>query len=90
MGSYKWQAHCIIKIAKTQNKGNRMDQKEFSIVLALARSSMGNPNNAIIHHITRLKNQFEEKGEHERAKSLSLILEADRSIPQPKVILSDT
>ena len=67
-----------------------MDQKEFSIVLALARSSMWNANNAIIHHITRLKNQFEEKGEYERAEKLRSILEADRTIPQPKVILSES
>jgi len=66
-----------------------MDQKEFSIVLALARSSMGNPNSAIINHITRLKNEFEKKGEHDRVEKLALILEVDRSIPKPKVILSD-
>lgn len=66
-----------------------MDQKEFSIVSALARSSMGNPNNAIVNHITRLKNEFEKKGEHERAKVLTSILEADRDIPKPKVILSE-
>lgn len=67
-----------------------MDQKEFSIVLALARSSMGNPNNAIINHITRLRNEFDKKGEHERAKALTSILETDRSIPNPNVILSET
>ena len=66
-----------------------MDQKEFSIVLALARSSMGNPNSAIINHITRLKNEFETKGEHDRVEKLASILEADRYIPQPKVILSE-
>lgn len=67
----------------------RMDQKEFSIVLALARSSMGSPNSAIINHITRLKNEFEKKGELDRVKAIASILEVDRSIPQPKVILSD-
>lgn len=67
-----------------------MDQTEFSIVRALAMASMGNPNSAIINHISRLIKLFESKGELEKAQSLRLLLEVDRDAQPVKVILSKT
>lgn len=67
-----------------------MDHKEFCIVSALARASMGNPNCAIINHITKLKQLFEERGDLDKANSLMKILDTSVEVPKHKVILSET
>lgn len=65
-----------------------MNQKEFSIVHALAMASMKHPNSAITNHITRLIKNFDELGESDRAEKLRSLLNRDNDIPNPKVTLS--
>ena len=64
-----------------------MNQNEFNSVLALARSSLKQPNSAIRQHIKRLIKILEEQEEFEKVQSLKSLFDDCSSIPKPKVIL---
>lgn len=53
--------------------------KQFSIIQALCRSALANPNDAIIHQVTRLKNSLEKDGHNKEAKSLEGLLLSSQS-----------
>jgi len=46
----------------------------FNIIQALCRSALSNPNDAVIHQITRLKDSLEKGGYSKEAKSLAGLL----------------
>ena len=43
----------------------------FNIIQALCRSALSNPNDAVVHQITRLKDSLEKDGHSKEAKSLA-------------------
>jgi SpoVK/Ycf46/Vps4 family AAA+-type ATPase len=53
--------------------------KYFSIIQALCRSALANPNEAIIHQVGRLKDSLEKDGHTKEAKSLEGLLSSSRS-----------
>jgi SpoVK/Ycf46/Vps4 family AAA+-type ATPase len=53
--------------------------KHFSIIQALCRSALANPNEAIIHQVGRLKDSLEKDGHAKEAKSLEGLLSSSRS-----------
>ena len=52
--------------------------KYFNIIQALCRSSLSNPNDAILHQITRLKESMEKDGYIKEAKSLSALMASSK------------
>lgn len=51
----------------------------FSIIQALCRSALANPNEAILHQINRLKISLEKDGHNKEAKSLEALLSSSQS-----------
>lgn len=53
--------------------------KYFSIIQALCRSALVNPNEAVLHQVGRLKDSLEKDGYSKEAKSLEGLLSSSRS-----------
>lgn len=53
--------------------------QHFNIIQALCRSALSNPNDAIIHQITRLKDSLEKDGYSKEARSLAGLLSSSQN-----------
>lgn len=70
----------IFAIEINSNEQTKKMEKYFNIIQALCRTALSNPNDAVRHQITRLKENLEKDGYIKEAKSLAGLLSSTQGL----------